>query len=89
MLSHQLAHLAQSEGIDVAYYDRQTIRHAFAPVGAKSKVEIAQAIARAIPAFAHRLPPVRKIWMSEDSRQMLFDAAALGMTYYSGGGSVE
>lgn len=89
MFSHQLAHLAQCEGIDVAYYDRRAIRQAFAPVGATSKVEIAQAIALAIPAFAHRLPSVRKIWMSEDSRQMLFDAAALGITYYSGGGSVE
>jgi Holliday junction resolvasome RuvABC endonuclease subunit len=81
MLSHQLAHLAQSEGVHVAQYGRLAIRNAFAPVGAKSKVEIAEAIAQAIPAFAHRLPPVRKIWMSEDSRQMLFDAAALGMTH--------
>ena len=81
-LSLKLAHMAECEGVEVCRYDRKTIRIAFASVGAKTKVEIAQAIAMAIPAFMHRLPPVRKIWMSEDPRQMLFDAAALGITNY-------
>lgn len=82
-LSLKLAHMAECEGVEVCRYDRKTIRWAFASVGAKTKVEIAQAIASAIPAFIHRLPPVRKIWMSEDPRQMLFDAAALGITHHS------
>ena len=77
----QLGHLAQCEGSEVVSYDRGAIRKAFAPLGARTKVEIAQAIAIAIPALAHRLPPVRKLWMSEDARQMLFDAAALGLTH--------
>ncbi len=81
-LSLQLTHFAECEGVEVLRYDRKTVRGAFASVGAKTKVEIAHAIAAAIPAFMHRLPPVRKIWMSEDSRQMLFDAAALGITHY-------
>lgn len=41
--------------------------------GAFTKYEIAKAIARRIPAFAHRLPRLRKLWMSEDPRQGLFD----------------
>ena len=80
--SLKLAHVAECNGVEVCLYDRRAIRAAFASVGAKTKVEIAHAIASAIPAFAHRLPPVRKLWMSEDPRQMLFDAAALGITYY-------
>lgn len=78
-----LGHLAQCAGVDVVAYNRITIRAAFAPLGAQTKVEIARAIALALPAFGHRLPPVRKIWMSEEPRQMLFDAAALGMTHYA------
>lgn len=81
-LSLKLAHMAECDGIEVCRYDRRSIRMTFASVGAKTKVEIADTIASAIPAFTHRLPPVRKIWMSEDPRQMLFDAAALGMTYF-------
>ncbi len=82
-LSLALAHMATCEGIDVYRYDRKAIRQTFGVAGAKTKVEIAHAIAASIPAFMHRLPPVRKIWMSEDSRQMLFDAAALGITHHS------
>lgn len=81
-LSLALAHMATCQGIDVQRYDRKAIRQTFGAAGAKTKVEIAHAIAAAIPAFMHRLPPIRKIWMSEDSRQMLFDAAALGITHY-------
>jgi hypothetical protein len=80
-LSRQMSHLAECEGVSVCAYDRKAIRAAFAPLGAKTKVQIAHAIGNAIPAFIHRLPPIRKIWMSEDARQMLFDAAALGMTF--------
>jgi len=50
--------------------------------GAETKYEIAQAVAGIIPAFKHRLPPIRKIWQSEDERQSLFDAASLGIAYY-------
>lgn len=82
-LALYLRHLAHCEGVDVVAYDRRAIRATFAPVGAQTKVEIARAIALAIPAFGHRLPPVRKIWMSEDPRQMLFDAGALGITHYA------
>ncbi|MEW6312996.1 MAG: hypothetical protein AB1513_02940 [Pseudomonadota bacterium] len=82
-LYRMLIHLAVAEHIDVFRYSRNTIRICFEPVGARTKYEIAQAIARQIPAFAHRLPKLRKIWMSEDPRQSLFDAAALGLTFYS------
>lgn len=82
-LYKMLAHLAETESVEVVRYTRADIRACFASVGAKTKYEIAKAIAKEIPAFMHRLPPVRKIWMSEDSRQSLFDAAALGITHYA------
>jgi len=81
-LSLKLAHMAECNSAEVCRHHRTAIRAAFASVGAKTKVEIAHAVASAIPAFAHRLPPVRKLWMSEDPRQMLFDAAALAATHF-------
>ncbi len=80
-LHRMIRHLADAEQIDVYRYTRADIRTCFASVGAIRKHEIAEAIATIIPAFAHRLPRKRKIWMSEDPRQSLFDAAALGLAF--------
>ena len=82
-LYRSLIHLGQTECIDVSRYSKVQVRHCFGSVGATTKYEIATAIARQIPAFGHRLPRLRKIWMSEDARQNLFDAAALGLTHYA------
>lgn len=82
-LYQSVAHLASANGIDLHRVKRTSIREAFAFVGAVTKYEIAQAIAIQIPALASRLPPARKAWMSQDVRQSLFDAAALGLTFYS------
>lgn len=82
-LYRMIVHLAITSGIDVARYTHAEVWETFSSVGARTKFEIAQAIATQIPAFAHRLPRKRKIWMSEDPRQSLFDAAALGITHLS------
>lgn len=83
-LYRSLRHLARVEQIEVMLYSKNAIRSCFKPEGAHTKYEIAKAIAREIPALAHRLPRLRKIWMSEDPRQSLFDAAALGVVFYAG-----
>ncbi len=82
-LYRMLRHLAAVEQVDVQRIARTEIRTCFAVVGAATKYEIAKAIATEIPAFAHRLPRVRRLWMSEDPRQSLFDAAALGLAFYA------
>ncbi len=56
-------------------------RH-FAESGARTKHEIATTLAMRFPGLLLRLPPKRKPWQSEDSRLGIFDAAALGITYY-------
>jgi hypothetical protein len=85
-LQHLIANHAQGQAIEVYRYGRAQIRDCFKTVGATSRYEIAQAIASQVHALGHRVPPVRKIWQSEDSRMGLFDAAALVMTYYCRGG---
>ncbi|MDO7836094.1 hypothetical protein Q4610_13670 [Sphingobium sp. HBC34] len=82
-LALALRHLGESNQMMVHQFDRAAIRQCFASVGARTKHEIALVIAEEIPAFRHRLPPIRKIWMNEDARQSLFDAAALGLAYFT------
>jgi hypothetical protein len=82
-LYQSILHLAKTNVIDVHRYSRESIKQTFNLVGATTKYEVAQAIARQIPAFAIRLPRYRKPWMSQDMRQGLFDAAALVIHYYS------
>lgn len=61
-------------------YSRGQIRRAFAAQGATTKEQIAAALASQFPELARRLPPKRKVWMSEDHRMAIFDAVALIFT---------
>ncbi len=78
--------LAASYGIAVEVYDRAAIRRAFAGVGAITRQDVAEAVARYIDAFRHRLPAKRKDWEAEDRRMALFSAAALAITYFQNEG---
>ena len=82
-LSDRIVALAKKKGIRVLRYSRDEIRSCFAYYGARTKDEIARAIAKLLPEFAPRVPPMRKVWQSEDHRMGLFDALALTTTYYA------
>lgn len=85
-LYRSLTHLCNTELIDLHRFPPSAIKRYFEPVGAVTKYEIAKAIGRAVPAFEHRMPKVRKPWMSADPKQSLFDAAALGLVYFGSRG---
>lgn len=78
-----LRNLAELRGVSVEAIKKDDIRLAFSRFGAKTKHQIARVIAREVTVFAHLAPKPRRAWMSESRRQGLFDAAALGLTYYS------
>ena len=82
-LIDRIAKLAGKKRIKVLRYSRADIRTCFAYYGARNKDEIARSIAKLLPEFAHRVPPMRKLWMSEDYRMGLFDALSLVFTYYA------
>lgn len=84
-LHRSIVHIAQSLTIDVRMFGRGDVRKTFASVGAVSRYEVAQAVAREFPALGCRLPRKRKIWESERSVMGVFAAAALGLTFYSVG----
>lgn len=81
-LYRMLAKYADRESIDLHRIEQHAIWEHFAAKGALTKYEIAKVIVHQLPGFAHRMPRIRKPWMSADPRQSLFDAAALGILFY-------
>ncbi len=74
---------AERRGIEVRRYSRKQIENTFVAVGAKTREEIAAAIAERIEALRPRLPKPRKIWIGEHPNIALFCAAACALTWYA------
>lgn len=81
-LCRSIASLADSQSIDVHAYPRARVQEFFEPFGAKTRHEIAVSIASQVTALERFLPPRRKPWKIEDPKMSIFNAAALGMTYF-------
>jgi len=84
-LCRSIQALAADRGVDVAVYTRSQVQASFANVGAVTRQEIAEAVARHVDAFRHRLPPPRRAWEADDERLCLFMAGALVLTHYAFG----
>lgn len=54
----------------------------FRNLGCSTKAEIADALTRIFPELSWKMPPRRNIWDSEHSRQSIFDAIALGFSFW-------
>lgn len=81
-LCRGMVSLAMDRSVGVAIYSRDQVRSTFAEVGARSRQEIAEAVARHVEAFRYRLPPPRRRWESDTERLSLFTATALALTHY-------
>ena len=81
-LNNQTVELAHECGVIVRLYSRAQVRDYFEGLGDVSKREIAETIAKHIPALSLYVPPARKPWMTEDARMGIFDAAALAWTFF-------
>ena len=86
-LCRAIASLAMDRGMDVAVYRRGDVRACFASVGARTRDEIAAAVARHFDALHPRLPASRWAWQSEGLSMALFSAAALVLTHHQLGAS--
>jgi Holliday junction resolvasome RuvABC endonuclease subunit len=73
---------ARASGVVGRALPLAAVYRAFAGTGAGTKYGIATALVRAFPELMVRLPPKRKPWQTEDSRMSIFDAVALGLTYF-------
>lgn len=81
-LLDSIRNLVQSSGVRVWTCPMATVKAVFSQWEAGTKEEIADEVACRYPALALRRPPLRKIWMPEDPRINLFDAAAFALTYF-------
>lgn len=81
-LCRAVAALAQSRGIDVAVLAREQVLRAFAPVGAGTRQEVAEAIVRSFEVLRHRLPRPRRAWEGQSRQLAIFDAAAVVLTHF-------
>lgn len=78
-----LVNLALQNEIEVSLLSRGDVQGCFANVGAKTRQEIAEAVARQVPALARRIPKPRRPWETENPRIAMFTAAALALTHYA------
>jgi Holliday junction resolvasome RuvABC endonuclease subunit len=84
LLIFQFMALAKEKRTPVKTYSVAQVQKAFAKRSAFTKRQIACAVALQLPVLVRFLPPLRKIWMSEDPRSSIFDAAAFALTYMDG-----
>lgn len=74
--------IATDVGIAVVQYSRDDIRTVFAQFGGVTKYYIAKTISEWLPGHSSLEPRRRKPWMSDPYSMAIFDAIALGITYY-------
>lgn len=73
---------AHAQSVDVAIYTRADVRGCFVLHGAKTRHEIAAAVAARIDLLAPLLPKPRRAWESEHRNAQVFGAAALVLCHY-------
>jgi len=86
-LCRAVIELARGRGMEVAIYTREEVQSCFAPVGAKTRQEVAEAIGRSFEVLRGRLPKPRRPWDGQPRRMAIFDAAAVVLTHFQLGTS--
>lgn len=81
-LIEDIISFARLKKIKFHQYSRSRVQELFRMFGAKNKHQIAKTICEWLPTLSVRIPPKRKIWMSEDQRMNIFDAVSMALTYY-------
>jgi hypothetical protein len=73
---------ASNVSIPICLVDDENVRTTFRNLGCETKDEVAAVLARIFPELVWSLPPKRRAWDSEHSSMTIFDAIALGLTYW-------
>ena len=79
----QVVNLATQVRVGVQPVSAAKVRGVFARHGAENKHEITGVIVARFPELAPHRPPRRRLWMSEDQRQAVFDAVAMAIAELS------
>ena len=81
-LAQTMQGFANNRDMDTPVYGRKEVNAAVTGNAKVSRHAVALAVSERLPILRHRLPEARKLWQSEDNRQCLFDAAALGIAHH-------
>lgn len=81
ILLSRIKALSRSQGIGTCMISRTTVREVFKGHD-DNKDDVASAIAARLKDLAPLLPARRRTWQAEHYRMRIFDAAALGLSYY-------
>jgi len=73
---------AEKHSIPIRLIQEEAVKKTFEVFGCRTKHEIAATLASIYPELLLRVPPQRKPWQSEHPRTSVFDAVALGLTYW-------
>ncbi len=74
--------LASSNKVKTECFSQAKVKLFFSRFDAHTKYEIVLKIAKWLPVFENRLPPIRKPWMSEDYRMAIFDAVSMALVFF-------
>jgi hypothetical protein len=77
-----LTNQAAAHLIEIRFLEQSALNSTFQNFGCKTKADISTSLARIFPELIWKLPPERRIWQPEHSRQTVFDAIALGMAFW-------
>jgi len=81
-LVEEILRLAEANDITVRGVGHTMVRQSFVSMQSGTKHEIANSLARIFPELSSRLPPARRTWESEHSIMTMFDATALGLSFW-------
>jgi hypothetical protein len=77
--------ITSAHSIPIFLIQHEEVRTTFRNLGCETRDEIAYVLARIFPELVWKLPPKRRAWQSEHPRMAIFDAIALGLTYWQHG----
>lgn len=77
-----LTNQATAHSLEIRFLEQSALNATFQNLGCKTKADISTLLARIFPELIWKLPPERRIWEPEHSRQTVFDAIALGMAFW-------
>jgi Holliday junction resolvasome RuvABC endonuclease subunit len=81
-LIEDLLALASDSRVRTKRVSRRRAQQCFSKTGSATKRQIALALTERFPELEPHLPPVRKLWMSEDERMGIFDAVAFAWAFF-------
>ena len=79
-LVREVLRVAAENGVSVQAVGQDEVRQSFP--NSQNRYEIACSLSHLYPELSARLPPARRLWEPEHSSMIMFDAVALGQSYW-------